>query len=86
MRKIFREQTSSVGVRPQLDTALEFMREGDVLVVTKLDQLARFVADLIRIIQALERKGLACGFSTGYEHAHRKTDVESVSGWCGEHH
>ena len=56
-QKIFREQTSSVGVRPQLETALEFMREGDVLVVTKLDRLARSVSDLMRIIQALERKG-----------------------------
>jgi DNA invertase Pin-like site-specific DNA recombinase len=56
-QKIFREQTSSVGVRPQLETALELVRQGDVLVVTKLDRLARSVADLMRIIQALERKG-----------------------------
>ncbi|BCT69012.1 recombinase family protein [Nitrosospira sp. NRS527] len=33
------------------------MREGDVLVITKLDRLARSVPDLMRIIQALERKG-----------------------------
>src|SRR6187455_3297627 len=58
-QKIFREQTSSVGARPQLETALEFMREGDVLVVTKLDRLARSVADLMRIIQSLEQKGAA---------------------------
>ena len=57
--KIFREQTSSVGIRLQLETALEFMREGDVLVVTKLDRLVRSVADLMRIIQTLERKGVA---------------------------
>jgi DNA invertase Pin-like site-specific DNA recombinase len=56
-QKIFREQTSSVAVLAQLETALGFMREGDVLVVTKLDRLARYVADLMRIIQALERKG-----------------------------
>ena len=56
-QKIFREQTSSVGARPQLETALEFMREGDVLVVTKLDRLAKSITDLMRIIQALEGKG-----------------------------
>jgi DNA invertase Pin-like site-specific DNA recombinase len=55
--KIFREQVSSVSVRAQLEAALEFVRESDVLVVTKLDRLARSVADLMRIIQALERKG-----------------------------
>ena len=55
--KIFREQVSSVAVRTQLEAALEFVRQGDVLVVTKLDRLARSVADLMRIIQALERKG-----------------------------
>ena len=61
-QKIFREQTSSVGIRPQLDEALEFMREGDVLVVTKLGRVARSIADLMRIIQALERRALPCGF------------------------
>lgn len=55
--KIFREQVSSVSVRAQFEAALEFVRESDVLVVTKLDRLARSVADLMRIIQALERKG-----------------------------
>ena len=54
--KIFREQVSSVAVRAQLNLALDFVREGDVLVVTKLDRLARSIADLMGIIQALERK------------------------------
>jgi DNA invertase Pin-like site-specific DNA recombinase len=35
---------------------MEFAREGDVLVVTKLDRLARSVADLMTIIQRLEQK------------------------------
>jgi len=54
--KIFQEQVSSVGNRVQLDAALEFVREGDVLVVTKLDRLARSVRDLMTIIHQLERK------------------------------
>ena len=48
--KIFREQVSSVAVRAQLQAALEFVREGDVLVVTKLDRLVRSVAELMVII------------------------------------
>lgn len=54
--KVFQEQVSSVGNRLQLDAALEFVREGDVLVVTKLDRLARSVRDLMNIIHKLEHK------------------------------
>lgn len=54
--KVFHEQVASVAVRPQLQAALEFVREGDVLVVTKLDRLARSVAELVSIIHALDRK------------------------------
>lgn len=55
--KIFSEKVSSVATkRSQLDAALEFTREGDVLVVTRLDRLARSVADFVRISDALDRK------------------------------
>ena len=57
--KIFQEQVSSVTVRLQLQSALEFVRDGDVFVVTKLDRLARSVADLMAILHALERKRVA---------------------------
>ncbi|MCK9606385.1 MAG: recombinase family protein [Methylomonas sp.] len=57
-KKIFQEQVSSVAVRAQLEAALEFAREGDVLVATKLDQLARSVADLMAIIKTLEQKAV----------------------------
>src|ERR1700720_3982882 len=39
--KIFREQVSSATVRLQLQSALKFVRNGDVFVVSKLDRLAR---------------------------------------------
>ena len=54
--KVFHEQVSSVAARAQLQTALEFVREGDVLVVAKLDRLARSVADLMSILNTLDRK------------------------------
>ena len=57
--KVFQEQVSSVTVRLQLQSALEFVREGDVFVVTKLDRLARSITDLMAILQALGRKGVA---------------------------
>jgi DNA invertase Pin-like site-specific DNA recombinase len=57
--KMFREQVSSVGERPQLEAALEYVREGDTLIVTKLDRLARSVAHLSQIVAQLEKKGVA---------------------------
>jgi DNA invertase Pin-like site-specific DNA recombinase len=59
--KVFREQVSSVDVsaRDQLAAALEFVRAGDTFVVTKLDRLARSVAHLMQIVEALGAKGVA---------------------------
>lgn len=54
--KIFCEQVSSVAIRLQLQAAIDFAREGDMLVVTKIDRLARSVADLLTIIQTLAQK------------------------------
>ena len=54
--KIFQEQVSSIALRAQLQAAIEFVRVGDVLVVTKIDRLARSVSDLLTIIQTLEQK------------------------------
>lgn len=57
--KVFQEQISSVDVRAreQLDLALSFIREGDTLVVTKLDRLARSMAHLMEIRQRLDKRG-----------------------------
>jgi DNA invertase Pin-like site-specific DNA recombinase len=57
--RIFKEQVSSVSDRPQLDAALDFVREGDALIVTKLDRLARSIRDLWMIIDRLRAKGVA---------------------------
>lgn len=56
--KLFVEQVSSVAVREKLAAALDFVREGDVLVVTKPDRLARSVAELLSIVATLEAKGV----------------------------
>ncbi len=57
--KLFEEQVSSVDVaaRHKLADALDFIREGDTLVVTRLDRLARSVPHLLEILDALNQKG-----------------------------
>ena len=56
-KKHYEEQVSSVDAkREQLEAALDYIREGDVLVVTKLDRLARSVADTVDIQKRLEEK------------------------------
>lgn len=57
--KLFIEQVSSVAKRQQLEAALDFVREGDTLAVTKLDRLARSTSDLLRIVDTLDQKGVA---------------------------
>jgi hypothetical protein len=47
-RKIFSEQTSSVGPRTQLDAALDYCREGDTLVVDRLARSARHLSELVQ--------------------------------------
>ncbi|GGC65100.1 integrase [Siccirubricoccus deserti] len=57
--KLFAERVSSVAKRARLDAALDFVREGDTLTVTKPDRLARSVSDLLAIVARLEAKGVA---------------------------
>ena len=59
--KIFSEKQSgkSADDRLELQKAVEFAREGDVIVVTKLDRLARSMGDLWAIVRQLEAKGVA---------------------------
>src|SRR5437588_12555447 len=54
--KVFREQVSSVGQRPQLEAVLDFIRDGDTLVVTKLDRLARSTQHLLEIVERVKAK------------------------------
>jgi len=54
--KLFHEQVSSVAERAQLEAALDYLRDNDVLVVTKLDRLARSVPHLLAIIERVRAK------------------------------
>jgi DNA invertase Pin-like site-specific DNA recombinase len=44
--------------RPELKTLLEFMREGDTLVVTRIDRLARSLRDLQNMVHDLKERGI----------------------------
>jgi DNA invertase Pin-like site-specific DNA recombinase len=59
--RLFREQVSSVDVkqRDQLAAALDFVRDGDTLIVTKIDRLARSVGHLLEVVELLRTKGAA---------------------------
>lgn len=59
--KVFAEKVlgRSTRDREQLALCLDFVRDGDTLICTRLDRLARSVADLHRIIERLTEKGVA---------------------------
>ena len=57
--KLFHEELSAVATkRPELERALDYVREGDTLIVAKPDRLARSTADLLRIAEQLKAKGV----------------------------
>lgn len=58
--EIFSEKQSgkSAENREQLQACLKYCRKGDVLVITKLDRLARSMGDLWQIVRELDTKGV----------------------------
>ena len=58
--KIFEEKVSGTSTqgREKLRECLDFVREGDELVITRIDRLARSVLDLQLIIKELTEKGV----------------------------
>jgi DNA invertase Pin-like site-specific DNA recombinase len=50
--------TGTITSRPELDRLREQMREGDTLVITRLDRLGRSTKDLLTISSELEEKGV----------------------------
>lgn len=73
--RVFDEQASGASVdRPQLSAALNFMREGDCLVVWKLDRLARSIRQLIQTVDLLDGRGV------GLQSVTENIDTTSPSG------
>lgn len=56
---IYQEHASGKNAdRPELEHALKALRKGDALVVWRLDRLGRSLADLVRIVNDLEGRGI----------------------------
>jgi len=58
-RVFFEKESGGKAARARLEECLNFVREGDTLVTTRLDRLARSVAHLCAIAETLEHKGVA---------------------------
>lgn len=50
--------SGSVAKRPELDRCLEHLREGDTLVVWRLDRLARSLRNLLELVEHLAQRGV----------------------------
>ena len=62
--------------RAELDNLLRFIREGDTLVVTRIDRLARSVADLQDIVRLLRERG------ANLMATEQKVDTSTAAGKC----
>lgn len=60
VEKAFIEKVSGKNMeRPQLKAMLDYVREGDTLIVESYSRLARNTKDLLSIVEELEKKGVA---------------------------
>jgi DNA invertase Pin-like site-specific DNA recombinase len=61
--KVFTDKASGKDTkRPQLQACLDYLREGDELIVHSMDRLARNVEDLLRTVRTLNEKGISVQF------------------------
>ena len=61
--KVFTDKASGKDTnRPQLQAALEYLRDGDLFMVHSMDRLARSLDDLRRIVRGLTEKGVQVQF------------------------
>ncbi len=57
--RIFTESASGVKtIRPELDAALDYLRQGDQLVVWRLDRLGRSLPHLLEVLAQLDGRGV----------------------------
>lgn len=56
--QIVQEKVSALADRPQFETLLATLKDGDTLVVWKLDRLGRSMFDLIKIVSQMDAKGI----------------------------
>ncbi|GEM_PF-2779048 len=57
-QRVFQEKVSSAKARPQLQKMLDILREGDTVIVWKLDRLGRSLKELFTLVDDFQRKGI----------------------------
>lgn len=73
--RIFEEKASGTRTdRPELANALDYVREGDTLVVWRLDRLGRSLKHLIEVVTALDERGV------GFRSVHEGIDTTTSTG------
>lgn len=73
--RVFEEKASGKSsARPKLEECLAALREGDTLVVWRLDRLGRSLSDLVRIVGDLKERGI------GFESLNERIDTGSATG------
>jgi DNA invertase Pin-like site-specific DNA recombinase len=75
-----RSGTATAG-REQLQTVLEFLRPGDVLIVTRIDRLARSIGDLQDIVRTIQAKGATLPNRAAHRYQHRRRRVFPRQAW-----
>ena len=79
--RTYQEQVSAVATRTQLEAAIDMLRAGDKLVVTKLDRLARSVAHMGDLLEQIEAKGAGLVIlSMGNERVDTSTSTSTATG------
>ena len=57
--KIFKEKLSGVHIgRPEYQNCIEYLRNGDILTITRIDRLARNAAELLRLLEQFQQEGI----------------------------
>jgi len=73
--RVFTDTASgSATERPQLSAALDYLREGDVLVVWRLDRLGRSLKHLVQVVSDLHDRGV------GFRSLHENIDTTTPTG------
>ena len=73
--RVFADKLSGKNAaRPELEACLDYLRPGDTLVVTRLDQLSRSLQDLIATVAGLRRS------SAGFRSLHEALDTPAPGG------
>jgi len=73
--RVYQESASgALRERPELNKCIDAMREGDTLIVWKLDRLGRSLPNLVEIISGLEEKG------TGFRSLTEAIDTTNAGG------